>query len=130
MTHPNAELVRGGYEALARGEVATVVGLLADDIVWHVGGCNPLAGDYHGHDGVMGFFGKLMDMTGGAFRLDIHDIAATDDHVLAIVDVRAEKDGRSYDGNAIHVWHVRDGKAVEWRAIAVHQYANDEFWSS
>jgi ketosteroid isomerase-like protein len=130
MAHPNAELIRGGYEAFARGDVDTVMGLLADDIVWHVPGHSPIAGDYHGHDGVMGFFGTLQEETGGTFRLEIHDVAATDEHVLAIIDFHAERHGHSRDANAIHVWHVRDGKAVEFRAVLIDPYADDEFWAS
>jgi len=129
MTHPNADVVRSGYEAFASGDVGTVMNLLADDIVWHIGGRSPLADDYRGHEGVMAFFGLLMELSGGTFRLDIHDVAATDVHVLAIVDYHAERDGHAIDGNSIHVWHMADGKAVEFRSVVVDPYPDDEFWS-
>jgi ketosteroid isomerase-like protein len=128
MAHPNAELVRNGYDAFARGDTDTVMSLLADDIVWHIPGRNPLAGDYEGHDGVMRFLGSLMESTGGTFRLSVHDITASDEHVVAIVDVHAERNGRPWDTHALHVWHVRDGKAVEFRAVSVDPYGDDEFW--
>ncbi|MFN2608658.1 MAG: nuclear transport factor 2 family protein [Acidimicrobiales bacterium] len=130
MTHPNADVIRGAYEAFGRGDFDTVLGLWADDIVWHIGGRGPLSGDYHGKDEVMGFFAKLGELTGGTFRLAIHDVAATDEHVLAIVDITAERDGTGYANNAVHVWHMKDAKAVEFRGIMVDQYADDEFWSS
>ncbi len=129
MTHPNAELIRGGYEAFAQGDVPAVMERLADDIVWHIGGRNVLAGDYHGHDGVMEFFGKLMEVSGGTFGLTIHEVAATDRHVFVIVDIDAERDGTPYKGNAVHVWHIADGKVEQFRAIPVDAYAEDEFWS-
>ncbi len=130
MAHPNAELVGRGYEAFARGDVDTVMELLADDIVWRVPGRSPFAGEYHGKDGVMAFFGKLIEESGGTFRLAVHDIAATDRHALAIVDGHIERDGKSYDFNAIHVWHLREGKAEIFRSVAIDPYADDEFWAS
>ena len=130
MAHPNAELVGRGYEAFGRGDVDTVLELLADDIAWRVPGRSPIAGEYHGKDGVMAFFGKLMEETGGTFRLTVHDIAATERHALAIVDAHAERNGKSYDFNAIHVWHLRDGKAEIFRSVAIDPDADDEFWES
>lgn len=129
MAHPNADLVRGGYEAFGRGDVAAVLELFHPDIEWHVGGRNALTGDYRGHEEVMGFFGRLQEMTGGTFGLAVHDVAATDDHVLAILDSHAERNGRSYDSHVIHVWHIEDGKAVEFRGVSIDPYADDEFWS-
>jgi ketosteroid isomerase-like protein len=129
MAHPNAELVRGGYEAFARGDVGAVMRLFHPDIEWHVGGRNALTGDYRGHDEVMSFFGRLTEMTGGSFRLEIHDITASDEHVVAILDAHAERDGRPYDSHVIHVWHVEDGKAREFRAVSIDAYADDEFYS-
>ncbi len=129
MTHPDAELIRTGYEAFGRGDIPTVLDLFDDGIVWHAGGRNLLSGDYHGHDGVIAFFAKLMDLSGGTFKLSVHDITASDGHVMAIVDLTAERDGRSWDNNGVHVWHLTDGKVVEFRAIAVDPYLDDEFWS-
>ena len=129
MAHPNAELVGRGYEAFGQGDLDTVMELFADDITWHVSGNSPIAGDYHGKEGVMAFFGKLMEETGGTFHLSVHDIAATDRHVLAIIDAHAERNGKTHDFNAIHVWHLRDGKAEIFRSIPVDAYADDAFWA-
>jgi ketosteroid isomerase-like protein len=128
MAHPNADLVRNGYEAFGRGDFDAVLASWADDIEWHIGGRGPLSGDYHGKDEVMGFFAKLGELTDGTFRLGIHDVAATDEHVLAIVDLSADRKGAHYENNGVHVWHIRDGKAVEFRGIVVDQYKDDEFW--
>jgi uncharacterized protein len=129
MAHPNAELVGRGYEAFAQGDIDTVMELFADDIVWHVPGRSPIAGEYHGKDGVMAFFGKLMDESGGTFRLAVHDITASDRHVLAIIDSHVERNGKGYDSHAIHVWHLKDGKAVQFRGVPIDAYADDEFWA-
>ncbi len=129
MTHPDAELIRTGYEAFGRGDIPTVLATFNDDIVWHVGGRNQLSGDYQGHDGVVAFFTKLMEISGGTLNLSVHDITASDNHVIAIVDLTAERDGRPWENNGVHVWHLADGKVAEFRSIPVDPYLADEFWS-
>jgi uncharacterized protein len=56
--HPNVELTRRGYDAFAKGDLAALSGLIADDVTWHVTGAGPLTGTYHGRDEVFGFFGR------------------------------------------------------------------------
>ena len=36
--HPNVELTRRGYDAFAKGDLAALSELLADDVTWHVRG--------------------------------------------------------------------------------------------
>src|SRR5439155_12616958 len=97
MAHPNEDLARKGYAAFSGGDMATLNDLFADDIVWHVGGRTPIAGDYAGKDAVFGFFAKTMEMTGGTFRLDLHDLLANDEHVVALVTATGQREGRSLD---------------------------------
>lgn len=49
--HPNAHLITRAYDAFGRGDILTVLGILSDDIHWHVPGQSPLSGDSNGHDG-------------------------------------------------------------------------------
>ncbi|MGH9156072.1 MAG: nuclear transport factor 2 family protein [Acidimicrobiales bacterium] len=129
MAHANEDLIRGGYEAFARGDVGDVLARFADDIVWHVPGRNVLAGEYHGHAGVLGFFARLQELTGGTFRLDIHDVMASDGHVAVIVHATAERAGQAWSSDNVHVWHVVDGKATRFRGFSADPYADDEFWT-
>ena len=41
----NAAIVRQGYDAFNRRDLATVATLLGDDVSWHTAGGSPLAGD-------------------------------------------------------------------------------------
>jgi uncharacterized protein len=128
MTHPNEELIRRGYEAFSAGEVNTVLALFADDITWHASGSNQLAGDYHGPQEVMGMFGRLMEMTGGSFRVEVHDILANDTHGVVLVTTRAERDGQMLASRRVDIWHVADGKATEFWAFAEDQAKLDQFY--
>ena len=114
MAHPNEELLRRGYEAFATADLDTVFSLFADDMVWHAGGSSPLAGDYRGHAEIMGFFGKLVELTGGTFRLNIHDVLANDTHGVVLVTAYAERDGQPLAAREANIWHLKDGKATEF----------------
>ncbi len=53
MASPNEELMQRCADAGHRGDIDAVLECYADDIVMHVLGRNPLAGDYRGEQGVL-----------------------------------------------------------------------------
>ena len=127
--HTNVQQLRRAYEAFGAGDLATVSQLLADDTVWHILGHSSLAGDYKGKDAVFGFFGKLMELSGGTFHLDVHDILANGEHSIGLVTEHAEKDGKKWVSNAVHVSHTdADGRTKEFWAFQEDQAAADAFW--
>ena len=103
MAHSNEDLLRRGYEAFATGDIDTVLTAFADDIAWHVGGSNQTSGDYHGHQEVMGFFVKLMELSGGSFRLDVHDILANDTHGIVLATAHGQRDGSSLTAREVDI---------------------------
>jgi ketosteroid isomerase-like protein len=130
MAHPNEERARKGYQAFSSGDMDTLRELIADEIVWHVSGKNPLAGDYRGKDDVFGFFAKTVEMTNGTLRLEVHDVLANDEHVVALLRSTAEREGKTLDSRGTQVLHVNaDGQVTESWLHPEDAYANDEFWS-
>lgn len=129
MAHPNEDLLRQGYEAFGAGAVDKVLALFAPDIVWHVGGSSQITGDYHGHQEVLGFFGKLMELTGGTFRLDIHDILANDTHGVVLVTVHAERGDQRLEAREADIWHLAGGQATEFWTFVEDAEATDRFFS-
>ena len=127
--HPNVDLLRKGYEAYSTGDMDTITALFADDIVWHIAGRSQLAGDYKGRDQVFGFFGKLMELSGGTSKLEVHDILANDDHGIALVTGTAQRNGKSLTGQDVHTFHMRNGQVVEFWDSPLDQYEADDFWS-
>jgi len=127
--HPNVDLLRKGYAAYSSGDMETITALFADDILWHVAGRSPLAGDYKGRDQVFGFFGKLMELSGGTSKVEVHDILANDEHGVAIVTGSGSRNGKSLNSPDVHVFHMRGGQVVEFWDSPLDQYEADEFWS-
>jgi ketosteroid isomerase-like protein len=127
--HPNLELLRRGYAAYGAGDMDAINEVFHDDVVWHVAGRSPLSGDYSGKEQVFGFFGKLGELSDGTSKVEVHDLLANDEHGVALVKESATRNGRSHEGQATHVFHLRDGKVTEFWDAQVDQYAADEFWA-
>lgn len=127
--HPNAVMMRRAAQAFINGDMNTLKQLIAEDAVWHVPGRSQLAGDYRGHDQIFGFFGKLMELTAGTFKVAVHDILATDDHVVNLDRLTATRGDKKLDLDLILVVHPKDGKIAEaWDRFS-DQYAWDDFWA-
>ena len=124
--HPNVARIRAGYAAFATGDFAVLTDLFAADVVWHVDGRSQLAGEYRGPDEVFAFFGRLMEVTEGSFRLDVHAILADDEHAVALTVGTASRGGNTNTDKAAHVFHMRDGKVTEYWNATTDQYAFDE----
>ena len=71
----------------------------------------------------------MAERSGGTFRADVHDVLGDDEHVVGLLRVSAQRDGRSLDMPVVHVWHVREGKLAELWIHPQDQYAIDEFWA-
>ncbi len=129
MAHPNEELLRQGTEAFSRGDMDAVAALLADDIVFHVPGRSQLAGDHQGKDQVLSLFARQVQLTGGTFRLEMHDVVANDEHGVVLTRTTAEREGKTLDALGVLVFHLRDGKVTEVWVHPYDEYAGDEFFS-
>ena len=111
------------------GNIPSVFAVFDAGITWHVPGHSPLSGDYTGHDQVGGFFQRTMELSGGAFSIDVHKVLAEDDLVVVLVTVNAERNGLSASFPEIHVWRMKDGKATDFREYQGDEQREDRFWS-
>ena len=128
MRHPNADLLQAHLDALARGDIEVAMSFYSDDVVFHYPGRNPLSGDHRGKDQVLALMGRVMQLTDGSFRPDVHDILASDDHVAALVTVHATRQGIPAEWQSVDLYHVRAGKISEHWVHEVDQALVDQFW--
>ena len=128
--HSNAELIRLFHKAQQQGDAATVLGLLADDVAWHVPGRNLLSRDYVGKGEVAQFFGRARELSGGTVRTELIDVLDSDRFAIALVRVFAERNGRSLGGQfQAFTYRIKDGKIAEFWFLVEDRYAVDAFWS-
>jgi ketosteroid isomerase-like protein len=89
----------------------------------------PLAGDHYGRDAVFEMFGQQVEASEGTFTQELHDVAASDDHAVALTNVTARRGDHKYDSQDVWVLHLREGEIADawWRPEDL--YAADEFWT-
>ncbi|HEX9377744.1 MAG TPA: nuclear transport factor 2 family protein [Actinomycetota bacterium] len=104
--HPNAELVRKGYDAFTAGDMEWMNTHLHENIVWHEPGSNVLSGDYHGREETLAHFAKSVQVAIPDF--DIHDVVGNDDHAIALVNIRLERNDNheTFETRYVHIFHV------------------------
>ena len=84
--HPNATLVRRGFDAFAEGDTDALVELFAEDVAWHQPpGQNPTAGDVRGRDAALAVPAEVGELTEGSLRIEVRDVVANDAHVVALL---------------------------------------------
>ena len=125
----NADIVRRGYSAFQSGDLGALRDLFAADIRWHTNGRNLTAGTTDGVDATLERFGQLAAETDGTFRVDIHDVTASDDHVVVLARASADRGGRHLEGNYTHVFHLSDGRITESWVVNEDPYAQDDFFA-
>jgi uncharacterized protein len=125
----NATTIRKVYQDFAQGDIPAVFAAFDAGITWHVPGHSPLSGDYSGHDQIGGFFRRTMELFGGAFSIDVHNVLAENDLVVVLATVNARRNGASASFPEVHVWRLKDGKAIEFREYQGDEQREDRFWS-
>jgi ketosteroid isomerase-like protein len=132
MTQPtsNEELVRAASAAFGRGDMGALKDqYFAENVVWHVAGTGPLAGDYQGAAQVMSVLGRVAALSGGTVRPELHDILVSNDHTVALTTIHAERAGKQVQLNLVHVIHSQNGKATEIWTHSSDPAGAAQFWS-
>ncbi len=95
-------------------------------MLWHEPGRSELAGDYRGREAVYEYFGKLVEVTEGRFHMDLQAVFADDEHGVALAVLHGQPGRPERHGQGTHIFHLRDGKVVEFRNASTGPYACDE----
>jgi ketosteroid isomerase-like protein len=114
-SNPNVEIVRRGYEAFGRGDLAALMSIFAEDITWVTPGPPelPTAGRRRGHQEVAGFFQTLNmhfeveQFTPRQFIAEANRVVVTGDEVA-----RSRRSGKVITIEWCHVFELREGMVV------------------
>jgi len=121
------ELQRAMY---AGGEVAPVAELLAEDVVWHVPGASPIAGDHRGRDAVLRYFTTRRELAGGSMAIFKHGELGGDDALVQLADGRAPLGGgEEIEWRTAGVYRVADGRIAEAWLVPLDAAAFDAAWA-
>ena len=111
-----AEVIGDFYRAIAAQDFQSALAVLDPAVtVWQTEQL-PWGGSYDGLDGFIEFFGKIRETITSA--VETEEIFEAGEHVVQRGRTRGTLNatGASFDVREIHVWEVRDGKAVSLRA--------------
>ena len=129
MAHPNEDLIRRGFDAFSKGDMDTLRELFHADIAYHVPGRSSVAGDYQGQDEVLGLFARIFELSGGTYRIELHDAVVNDGHAVALFTARGQREGTTLQDRTVLVSHVRDGRFAEIWIVSEDLYALDAFFA-
>jgi uncharacterized protein len=115
----NIKTITQVYEAFGRGDVATILAAVSDDVDWAAEAASadaPWYGVRRGPDGVAAFFTEF----GSAMEVEEFtpvSIAANDDDVLTVIRFRARSrgTGKTAAMDLHHFFRFRDGKIAYYR---------------
>ena len=127
MAKADEDVVLRFAQAMVDRDVAAIADSLADDVVIHVPGRNPLSGEHRGKGLVLRRLLQAWEEAFGSLHIEIHDILSTDEHVVLLSDRRAERDGAEVRMRAASIYHVRDGRITEAWLMEWDPYILDEF---
>jgi len=130
MAHPNEDVVRQGYKAFGDGDMETLSSLYAPDAVHVATGNGPLAGEYKGVDAILGYYGKLFELSDGTFSADLESVKVEgDDTVVATHRDRGRRGDKTLDQDETLTFTLAGGKIT--RLVEKHsdQATYDAFWA-
>ena len=109
--HPNVTAFRSAMDAMASGDLQAAADMVTDDIEWHeIGRAEPIRGKAALAEHFTSGAGASWDISA-----EPHDVVASDEHVIALINATARKDGQEFHYRTAEIVHMRDGKiAARW----------------
>jgi ketosteroid isomerase-like protein len=124
MSQENVQIIHRGYEAWNRGDMAAVLEGFDPSFEWWERGDSFHATVRRGHDGLRGGWAEIAESF-SEFRMDPKEFIDAGDYV--IVPIHRVGTGRAsgalIEEDEVHVYRMRDGKAVELREYHEKQEA-------
>jgi uncharacterized protein len=125
LSEENVNLARGGYEALAAGDLEAVLALLDPDVSVEVHTGRPdLPEVLQGHKG---FLENLQGLTDVFEDIEIEPEEFIDLGEHLVVSIYTAGHGRSsgikVENRVVHIWTIRDGMATRFRVYESREKA-------
>jgi ketosteroid isomerase-like protein len=126
----NEEVVRQGYKAFGEGDMETLGSLYTPDAVHVAVGNNPVAGEYKGVDAILGYYGKLFELSGGTFSAELQNTQPEGaDKIVATHRNKGQRNGKTLDQDEHLTFTIAGGKIARIEERHDDPAAYDDFWS-
>ena len=126
-----AEVTRRFLAAFSAADFDAMRGLLAPDLVAYVTNADGGVDVVHGRDAYLARV-EGMDLPAARFSVELTQppVETGDGRVLAMVEVHAERGGRTLENYAAHLLRVADDRITEWRMVDAKPAESDAFWAT
>jgi ketosteroid isomerase-like protein len=129
MKHPHAAALEKFYSDFTNGDAQAAVSDCATAMTFQVPGKSKLAGKYTRDTFASEFAAKLRELSGGSFKLEVHDILVSDLHATVLGSCKLTRDGKAVELRTVHVWRFEGGKPLAGYEYPRDLYQYDAVWS-
>lgn len=115
----NVKVVKQVYAALGKGDLPTVMQMLADDVEWdmpHPREIVPFGGKWQGKEEVKKFFATMHE-TVETKQVQVHEFVAENNKVVVICTMKllAKPTQQEWENDVVAVWTLEAGKVKQMR---------------
>ena len=122
------DTVRRGYKAFGEGDMEHFRAIYTPDVVQRMPGNNQLSGEHEGVDNVLGLYGKLFELSGGTFSVELTSVRTEGDKVVTVHHAKGEREGRTLDVDETIDFTFSGDKISRLDVGSADQAAEDAFW--
>ena len=128
MAESKEDIIRRGYKAFGEGDMETLGSLYTPDVVQRQPGNNQTSGEYKGVDNVLGLYGKMFELSGGTFAVDLKSVKTEGDKVVTVHHAKGEREGKTLDADETIEFTFSGDKISRLDVTSGDQAAEDAFW--
>jgi ketosteroid isomerase-like protein len=121
-------IIRRGYQAFGEGDMEHFRSIYTPDVVQQQAGNNQTSGEYKGIDQVLGLYGKLFELSGGTFSVDLKSVKAEGDKVVTVHHAKGEREGKTLDADESIEFTFSGDKISRLDLTYSDEAAADAFW--
>lgn len=129
MEHPNAELAKLAWEAIANSDIDALNDLWAPDIVWHVTNETPWFGDHVGIDAILDYLAAVGE-AGESYDTRLIDVLVSDDRVLLVTGVSARRFGKQVETSQCLLARIEKARIAEVWTLPLDPEVFLGFWEN
>jgi ketosteroid isomerase-like protein len=128
--HPNVETVNRMTEAIFGQDHDTLAKIFTDDLVFHLRGPDPMAGDHAGLGGLLEVLGSWFEATDGQITLDQQFCVATDGWAAEWEHATLGRKGKTLESRNAFVYRFDDDRIAEmWMFLGALPAAAEAFFA-
>ncbi|MEO5970252.1 MAG: nuclear transport factor 2 family protein [Bdellovibrionia bacterium] len=129
MKHPNALLLEKLYSDFVKNDFTSFIAACPEEIAFQIPGNSKLGGKYDKKTFISDFIPKLKDLSAGSYKLEVHDVLASDRHAVVLASSSISHSGKTIELRTVHVWRFENGKPVAFYEYPRDLYQFDLVWA-